>query len=143
MSPRPGITKVRRPPYVSRTTKSFVKTLDAAVKAWVELADVVSEGSTREDAGGRATYFGSSSILLEWDRAPAEELRDPALAPVLANDPHLKLRVLRIARREAEARGGELRAMRADLVARTSRRGLMLVVDVEATVSSLVKISRG
>lgn len=144
MSPRPGLVKVRRAPHFSTTTKSFVKLLDGAVKTWVELADVVSEGSSQSDAQGRPVYFGSSSIVLEWSRAPDERLCDPELSPLVMSDPHLRVRALRIARREAEVRaGGELCSMRADLLAHTSRRGIVLTIDVEARVSVGVKISRG
>lgn len=141
MSPRPGLAKVRSPRHVSRTTRSFVRTLDGAIRTWIEVADVVSEGSLRPGTPG-ASYFGSSSILLTWERAPAAELRDPALLPLLENDPHVRVRALRIARREAEARGGELGVVFADLSASVGARGFVICVDVEARVRVALGISR-
>lgn len=143
MSPRPGITKVRRIPHLTRTTKSFVRTLDGAVKEWVELADVVSEGGPSPSEGGGTTYYGTSSVMLEWTRSTDPELCDPSAFGAIANDPHIRLRVLRIARREAEVRaGGDLGIMRADIAVHSSARGVVLTVEVEARVASTVKISR-
>ena len=142
MSPRPGLAKVRTPRHVSRTTRTFVRTLDGAVRDWIERADVMSEGAVRGAGGSAATYFGSSSILLAWELAPAAELRDPALLPLFENDPHVRVRVLRIARREAEARGGDLSVVFADITASVTSKGVLLSVDVEAKVRVALQISR-
>lgn len=144
MLPRPGIAKVRRARHVTRLTKSFVRTLPAGVGAWLEQADVVSEGEVRADeVGAGATYFGSSSIALAWESAPDETLSERAAWPALESDPHLRVGALRIARREAEARaGGDLSTMRADLDARAGVSGVVLTIDVEARVITNVKVSR-
>lgn len=145
MSPRPGLTKVRRIPHISKTTRSFVRTLEGAVRRWLELADVVSEGAAGRGAkaSGRLIYFGSTSILLQWDRAPDETLCDPAVYGALNSDPHLRLRALRVARREAEARAGEdLLQVRADITTRSTARGFLITVDVEAELANRALLSR-
>ncbi|APR76351.1 Hypothetical protein A7982_01698 [Minicystis rosea] len=73
----------------------------------VEGADVVSEGRT-EMEGGRLVYYGSTSVLLLQASAggTVPDADAAALAAVLRRDPHVRLRVLRIAHREASARAG-------------------------------------
>lgn len=145
MSPRPGLAKVRSIPHVSRTTKSFVRTLEGALRSWLELGDVISEGAATSQKGkpDRPTYFGSTSILLAWNRAPDDKLRDPAAYGALDGDPHLRLRALRIARREAEARAGQdLLQVRADISTRRTEHGFLITIDVEAELATKALMSR-
>lgn len=135
MPSRPGLAKVRRPPHVTIKLKSFVRTFDGAIRDWLELADVVSEGTLRASLEGRdATYFGSTSIILEWSRSHAgTRPQDADVMRALTRDPHLRVRALRLARREAEVRAGsDLSVLRADFDARATIRGVVLTIDVEA-----------
>jgi hypothetical protein len=109
----------------------------AAPGRWREIvdgADVVSEGMTRSE-GERLVYYGSTSVLL-LRRSAGGSLPDAELAALAAlarADPHVRLRVLRVARREAAARaGGELGTLRAEIMVEASARGLALLVEVVA-----------
>lgn len=135
MPSRPGLAKVRRPPHVTTKLKSFVRTFDGAIRDWLELADIVSEGALRAGVDGqRASYFGSTSIILEWSRSlSGVRPEDVDVMRALTRDPHLRVRALRLARREAEVRAGsELSVVRADFDARATLRGVVLTIDVEA-----------
>lgn len=132
MVPRPGPAKVRSIPLVRTRERRLVSLTEGVLRDWLERADVVSEGQEqRTDDGG--TYYGTTSILLAFDSAPDAVLDDLATLGVIAADPHLRLRVLRVARREAEARAdGELETLRAELVVHRTTRGLTITVEVEA-----------
>jgi hypothetical protein len=98
-----------------------------------EKADVVSEGAPRGEGSERA-YFGSSDIVLP---VPSDRngptLED--LARAVAKDPHVRVRALRMARREAAQRAnGPLDCMRAEITVRPTARGVAVHVDVEARV---------
>lgn len=145
MPSRPGLAKVRRPPHITTKLKSFVRTFDGAVRAWIDVGDIVSEGSLRPGADGReSTYFGTTSILLEWSRSVAGmRPENEAVVAALTQDPHLRVRALRLARREAEVRAAtELSVLRADFDARATARGVVLTIDVEAIAIVHAKISR-
>jgi hypothetical protein len=123
---------------VARRTVVLSATSAGRWRAIVEAADVVSEGQTKAE-GDRLVYYGSTSVLL-LARASGGELPDAevaAYAAVLRVDPHVRLRVLRIARREAAARaGGPLGTLRAEIDVATSARGVSLLVEVVARLAS-------
>jgi hypothetical protein len=109
---------------------------EGSIMEMVDKADVVSEGLAQSEAG-KLVYYGSTSLLL-----PAQSrggmLPDPeieTMAAVLAHDPHLRLRALRIAQREALSRAsGELGPMRAEIQVSASEKGVVVTVDVVAVV---------
>jgi len=79
-----------------------VRGTDATWKALFESADAVSEGSLVRE-GASAVWYGSTSIVLrmpETASAPEAEL----MAAVASKDVHVRLRAVRIARREAQLR---------------------------------------
>jgi hypothetical protein len=103
----------------------------------VETADVVSEGRTEAEAGA-LVYYGSTSVLLLRRGAGGglPDLEISALAALLRRDPHVRLRVLRIAHREATARaGGPLGTVRAEIDVSPSARGVALLVEVVARLA--------
>ena len=103
----------------------------------IERADVVSEGRTDPD-GDRLVYYGSTSVLL-LRRSAGGELPDllvEKLAALVRADPHVRVRVLRIAQREAAARaGGPLGTIRAEIDVAANARGVCLLVEVMARLS--------
>jgi hypothetical protein len=131
---RPGLIKVRAAPFLQRRTLDLALLPGGRWRDIVDAADVVSEGRT-EIEGHRRVYYGSTSVLL-LRRSAGGELPDEDLARLVAlvrADPHVRLRVLRIARREAAARAGEpLGTVRAEIDVSACTRGVALLVEVVA-----------
>lgn len=123
----PGLRKTTRP-RVYNTRAVVLERLDAnATRDWIDEASVVSEGAVHE--GSR--YYGSSYIRIE-----ARDVDAGALVKLVDVDPHLRLRMLRVAHREAVARAaGALGTMRASIAIRRSDRGVSVAIDVEADVA--------
>lgn len=134
MSNRPGLAKARQRSTLGQKTRQFVRAIESSLRGWMEVADVVSEGRMNGDR-----YFGSTSIFLAWQKAPEglsyESDATRAQRQALLHDPHLRLRALRLARREAEARAtGNISSVSADLRANFDARGMFVTIDVEALV---------
>ncbi len=134
--PRPGLSKARAEPLLSRRAMPLVKSSDYRWRELFERADVMSEGKTRSDADG-AMYYGSTSVLLPFASRGGgvpDEHADEVLA-LLSADPHARVRAIRIACLEAQVRArAPLGRVRAELTARRDRRGLCIVIEVEARV---------
>jgi hypothetical protein len=132
--PFPGLAKVRAAPLVRRRTIELAGLMQGRWREIVDGADVVSEGRA-EVEGDRLVYYGSTSVLL-LRRSNGGELPDgdvALLAALLKADPHARLHVLRIARREAVSRAGSpLGTMRAEIDVAPSARGVALLVEVVA-----------
>ena len=93
------------------------------MSARLATADVVSEGAM---SGG--LYYGTTDVCV----SVAEDEREN-VAALAARDPHVRLRVLRLARREACARAeGSLGTIRAEVSVSLDERGVRIRVDVEA-----------
>jgi hypothetical protein len=134
-TPRPGLAKARAAPLVRGRTARLLEARDGAWRLAFERADVVSEGRAEPEPGG-LVYYGTTSVILEPHHGAsptAGELEDLAvLAPL---DPHLRLRALRIARREAAARvDAPLGPLRAELTVVVGEKGVTIAVDVVAPV---------
>lgn len=137
-SRHPGLAKTRSLSLVRRRELELWQSSDYRWRDLFESADVVSEGATREEPGGRV-YYGSTSVLLptvsRGGLLPDEDL--PQVARLLGADPHARLRAVRIACLEAELRsGGRIGRVRAELVVRPDPRGARIDVEVEAPVFS-------
>lgn len=134
--PRPGLAKIRSVPLVNERRVTLTA---PSVGRWRELldgADVMSEGRSKDELG-ELVYYGSTSLLIASASGggplPDRWLAD--LARLLAHDPHVRLRALRVAQREALARAdAPLGPIRAELVVSASPRGISLLVDVTARV---------
>lgn len=130
----PGLAKVRTAPLTRSREKHLVAVAYGPMRDWIEAADIVSEGAVKD--GPPPTYFGTTSIVLYWDRASeATKNASPLERSILAIDPHLRVRALRIARVEAENRApGLLGPLRAEMEIAVTARGITLCIDVEAKV---------
>ena len=131
----PGIRKARALPLVRVRSVELWQCLDDRWHELFEVADIMSEGAVRQEPGGR-TYYGSTSVLL-----PAHCLgvcrRDELLrlARLVTGDPHLRVRAVRIAWREAKVRaGGSLDQVLVELGVRIDQRGLWIEIDVAASL---------
>jgi hypothetical protein len=124
---RPGLAKARGLPFVLAHTTTL---LSASEPRWRELfdhADVISEGSARDEAGGRI-WYGSSSLILtlpDGDRT--------MLATLAGRDVHVRLRAVRMAHREASLRApGRLGRFTCEIQVGPDARGVRIDVDVQA-----------
>jgi hypothetical protein len=98
-----------------------------------EKADIVSEGAPRGEGTERA-YFGSSDIVLRVRPERAGDTME-GLAAAIARDPHVRVRAVRMARREAQQRAeGPLDSLRAEITVAARAEGVTVHVEVEARV---------
>jgi hypothetical protein len=89
-------------------------------------ADVVSEGSVREEIGGRM-WYGSTSLILPPHGDPA------LLAAVAEHDVHLRVRAVRTAQREASVRApSRLGRLACEIHVRPEGDSVRIDVDVQA-----------
>jgi hypothetical protein len=112
------------------------KSSDYRWRELFEAADVMSEGAVRYELEG-PTYYGTTSVLLPFTSrgglVPDELARD--VARLASKDPHVRVRALRIAWREARVRSVHpIGRMRAEFVVRPDSRGIRVDIDVEAQV---------
>jgi hypothetical protein len=137
-SPRsgPGLAKAASGGLVRRRCMDFVAIEDGPARELVEAADVISEGLARLEGSG-SVYYGTTSVLLvaasRGGALPDADVEN--LSTLLARDPHLRLRTLRIAVREARARAqGELGSVSAEMDVRSCPAGVVVTIDVVAVV---------
>jgi hypothetical protein len=132
-APGPGLAKTARAPLLTHRTVRLVLSSDARWKQAFETADVVSEGAPRGERAERQ-YFGSSDIVLFVGPERAHDTIE-MLAAAIALDPHVRLRALRLARREAAQRAqGPLGCVRAEISVSACARGVSVHVELEARV---------
>ncbi len=141
-SRRPGLAKTRGERVVRVRVVTVVRSSNGELRAMFDAADVMSEGSVRprQTATGAPVWYGSTSLILPWppglggSQAPA-----PArafLAAVAARDPHVRLRAVRIAHREASLRApGVLGRAECELRVADGDGGLRIDVDVQAPLT--------
>jgi hypothetical protein len=93
----------------------------------------MSEGAARGEGSDRS-YFGSSNIiLLIAPEGPEQTVQ--TLAGAVALDPHVRLRAMRVARREAAQRAhGPLDRVRTEITVSPCAKGVAVHVEVEAQV---------
>ena len=116
----------------------LVASSDGRLRDLFDGADVISEGGARAE-GAELVYYGSTSLRIGRAGAP-EAAAIEELASFAALDPHVRVRALRVARREASARaGGPLGTLRAELSVEAPGGGarpaiVALTIDVSAVV---------
>lgn len=132
---RPGLAKAKLPPLLRSRTLHLLSGSDPRWAGLFEAADIVSEGAPR-GVDPERVYYGSTNILLVVDLDRDRGARDPAhLARVAALDPHLRVRALRAARREAAQRAcGPLGTISAEISMKPHPRGLTIHVELEGRV---------
>jgi hypothetical protein len=122
---RPGLAKTRGLPLVETREMVLVRTHDGPIRLLFEHADAVSEG-----AESHGMWRGTTSIVLR-----AQQVLAAPLAAIAAQCIHVRLRALRFARREAQARAsGELGQARCDLRVLPHADGILVEIDVEAPI---------
>jgi hypothetical protein len=92
-----------------------------------ERADIISEGSAR-DEGAERMWYGSTSLIL-----PAEAHQASFFAAVAERDVHVRVRAVRAAYREAASRApGRLGRFSCEVRMSPDPRGVRIDVDVQA-----------
>ncbi len=110
---------------------------DARWREMFESADIVSEGSVREEPHGRV-WYGSTSLILSVE--PSEAL---FFAAVAERDVHVRVRALRAAYREARSRApGGLGRFSCEVRVAADRSGVRIDVDVQAPLIERRIVSR-
>ena len=111
---------------------------DGRLRELFDDADVISEGRAGIE-GGELVYHGSTSVRLgRGDDAGIE-----ALARMATLDPHMRLRALRIARREASARaGGPIGTLRAEVSFDATATAATAATTAPATATKLPQAGR-
>jgi hypothetical protein len=137
----PGLAKTRSAPLYRARTVALVSGCDARWQALFDSADVVSEGAPRGEDPHRE-YFGSTDIvLLIHPERPGDDIG--ALADLVARDPHVRVRALRMARREAAQRAmGPLDRMWSEISVKAARGGVSVHVEVQAPVFPDRRVAR-
>jgi hypothetical protein len=130
---RPGLAKTHKAPLFAGRTFVLFSSSDARWAELFENADVVSEGAPRP-SGDERVYYGSTNILLSLPPERAGQTPE-TMAAAVARDPHVRLRALRAARREAAQRAqGPLDRLTAEITVAAKGRGVVVHVEVEARV---------
>jgi hypothetical protein len=123
----PGLAKTRGQPVVLARTMLLVRASDARWREMFDRADIVSEGSVRDDRQGRI-WYGSTSLIL-----PAGVGDAPFFAAVAERDMHIRVRALRAAYREARSRApSALGRFSCEVRVAPDARGVRIDVDVQA-----------
>ena len=123
----PGLAKVRALPTMAERSGTFVSVTDARWRDLFDRADVVSEGSARDERSGRV-WYGSTSLIL-----PAATDDVSLLVTLAARDMHVRLRAVRSAHREAALRApGRLGRVACEIRVTPVSRGVRIDVDVQA-----------
>ncbi len=137
----PGVVKIRHPSVVRARTLGLMAGADADWAALLQGADLVSEGAVSAERGA-LVYRGTTSILMADDAhggvVPRWDVRQ--LFRAASRDPHFRLRVMRLALREAQSRApGLLDSLAMDVNIFVDPRGLRADIDVEGVVFAASK----
>lgn len=133
----PGLVKIRSVPLVQQRHIELRTAHEGRWREILDAADVVSEGRARQE-GTSLVYYGSTSVLLPRRSAGGllPDLDVASLAALLRLDPHVRLRALRIAHREAQARAGaSMRMVLAEIQINEAHRGVIIAVEVTARLA--------
>ena len=97
----PGLKKAKLPPLLRERWVRLLAVTEGRVRDLVDGADIVSEGGMKDEAGV-PTYYGTTHLIIRADAF--EGIESEVVAHVLRSDPHTRLRVVRVAHREATSR---------------------------------------
>ncbi|MGH7269675.1 MAG: hypothetical protein ACREJ3_04530 [Polyangiaceae bacterium] len=123
----PSLAKARGLPLLVSSRPVLVRVSDGPLRELFDRADIVSEGSVREEAGTRI-WYGSTSMILG-----AGDAKSTVFAGVAGLDVHLRVRALRTARREACVRApSRLGRFTCEIRVAACGEGLRIDVDVQA-----------
>jgi hypothetical protein len=134
-APRPGLAKTRGERPVRACVLTFLRASDGRFRAMFEAADVMTEGAV-EVSNEVAVWYGSTSLILPWPPELDSPTAREFVAAVAARDPHVRLRAVRMARREACLRApSPLGRVECELKMEARDDGLRIDVDVQAPLT--------
>ena len=129
---RPSLAKTRGDRLVAARVFTSLRSSDGRFRELFDAADVISEGSVQQGAGS-PVWYGTTSLVLAWPRAVVDPATRDFIAEVAARDPHVRLRAVRAARREASLRApGSLGRVFCEIRMTARPEGLRIDVDVQA-----------
>ncbi|MCA9618325.1 MAG: hypothetical protein KC731_04870 [Myxococcales bacterium] len=133
----PGIAKVRKVQVLADKRFRLCAVRGGWWSAMIERSDIVSEGAPFGEGEG-AVYYGSTSLrfVVESEMIGSVSAADhpQVLLDLLLADPHARLRILRLAHREAVVRAAApLEVVLAEIRGRVigEARGPVIAVDVD------------
>jgi hypothetical protein len=134
---RPGLAKTRGERLVRSQVVALVRVSDGRLRAMFDAADVVSEGSVRSDRDV-SVWYGTTSLILPWPQGLSVSRARDFFACIAAKDPHVRLRAVRTAHREATLRApGSLGRAECEVRVAAREDGLWIDVDVQAPLTLL------
>ena len=131
---RPGLAKTRGERLVRARAVTWLLASDGRFRTLFERADAVSEGQVKLE-GSASVWYGTTSLVLAWPASLSPSSR-AFVAAVASRDPHVRLRAVRTAHREASVRAPGLLGRaecEVQVVARDD--GLRIDVDVQAPLT--------
>jgi hypothetical protein len=134
----PGLAKARRALVVLRRRPHQLALHDGFWTGLLDAADVVSEGGRREEKGRGPVYYGTTSLRCRLDRrSVARAGGAKRLCALVLAHPHARVRLLRLALREAAVRAGApLGPLHAEVRARVVKEddgGIVLAIDIDVS----------
>jgi hypothetical protein len=137
---RPFLAKTRGDRLVAARVSTWVRGSPGRFRELFDGADVVSEGSVDARREPLA-WYGMTSVLIRWPHAIATPAARAYFAALASGDPHVRLRAVRIARREAVSRApSALGSLSCELRLFAGDEGLRIDVDVQAPLTLLVPL---
>ncbi len=132
----PGLAKVRRIAATTRRVLDLIGVREGWFSSIVEAADIVSEGAV-QTVDGVAGYFGSTSLRCSLADEASGDLQ--ALADLVITDPNTRLRLVRLAHREAVSRADArtLGVLTAEITATVSTENRVLAIDIDVSAGLL------
>jgi hypothetical protein len=116
---------------VTQRCASLVRASDASWRELFDAADVVSEGAVVAGGAGPG-WYGTTSLILALPEGEGADQR-ALLAAVAAKDVHVRLRAVRVARREAQLRApSSLGRSSCEIRVVPEARGVRIDVDIQA-----------
>jgi hypothetical protein len=140
--PLKGPKKAMQLPLLLPMARQGFRLFDCRLQELFDTADILSEGArkgNREASESENSYFGTTNILLTPYAPGFAQLGvdNSTLVRIFAWDPHVRLRALRIACREARVRAqGTIDQVRTEIVVSDGLPGIRIHVDLEARVVS-------
>jgi hypothetical protein len=134
----PGLAKVRRAAIAARRSVELLGLRGGWFSSMVENADIVSEGAVQV-VDGVEGYFGSTSLRCRVALDKGESHDGAGLAQLVVTDPNARLRLLRLAHREAVSRASRsLGVLTAEITATNidEEQGGYAVVAIDIDVSA-------
>jgi len=130
----PGLKKAKLPALLRERWVRLLALTEGRIRELVDEADIISEGGVREESGV-STYYGTTSLIIGTD--VLEGASTEVITHVLRCDPHTRLRLVRVAHREATSRiAGRAGALSLEMEIDVTAQRITIRIDAVARVMS-------